>query len=206
MVRLGKWLCRLGFMPGSSGNLSVRLDAQRLLVTPTGASKYLLRAADLVTVDLEGRQLTGTARVTSEIGMHLAVYRQRADVQAVIHSHPPVATAFACTGRGLDEVLCQEAIMTVGSIPLAGYATTGTEEVAASLEPFLAKHDAILMANHGAVSFGPTLLDAFLKMETIEHLAHIHLVAHQLGSVRTLKQEQMEQVFRAKERYLANAT
>ncbi len=205
MVRLGKWLCRLGFMPGSSGNLSVRLDAQRLLVTPTGASKYLLRAADLVTVDLDGRQLTGTARVTSEIGMHLAVYRQRADVEAVIHSHPPVATAFACTGRGLDEVLCQEAIMTVGSIPLAGYATTGTEEVAASLEPFLAKHDAILMANHGAVSFGPTLLDAFLKMETIEHLAHIHLVAHQLGSARTLKREQMEQVFLAKERYVSNA-
>ena len=205
MVRVGRWLCRLGYMPATSGNLSVRLDERRLLVTPTGASKYLLRAADLVTVDLEGRQITGSMRVTSEIGMHLAIYRRRADVEAVIHSHPPIATAFACTGRGLDEVLCQEAIMTVGSVPLARYATTGTQEVAESLEPFLADHEAILMANHGAVTYGPTLLDAFLKMETIEHLANIHLVAHQLGSVRTLKQEQMEQVFRARAKYLANA-
>ena len=205
MVRLGRWLCRLGFMPATSGNLSVRLDAHRLLATPTGASKYLLRAADLVIVDLDGRQLSGSASVTSEIGMHLAIYRRRADIEAVIHSHPPVATAFACTGRGLDEVLCQEAIMTVGSVPLARYATTGTQEVAASLEPFLDHHDAILMANHGAVACGPTLLDAFYKTETIEHLANIHLVAHQLGSVRVLEQEQMEQVFRARERYVSNA-
>ncbi len=205
MVRCGRWLCRLGFMPATSGNLSVRLDEQRLLATPTAASKYLLRAADLVTLDLEGRQLSGSARVTSEIGMHLAIYRRRADVEAVIHSHPPVATAFACTGRGLDEVLCQEAIMTVGSVPLASYATTGTQEVASSLEPFIAEHEAILMANHGAVTYGPTLLDAFHKMETIEHLANIHLVAHQLGSVRTLKKEQLEQVFRAKEKYVSNA-
>jgi L-fuculose-phosphate aldolase len=92
IVRFSKWLYRLGFMPGTSGNLSVRLDDERLLATPTGVSKYLLRSADLVIVDLEGRQLAGPRRVTSEIGMHLAIYCQRADIQAVIHSHPPVAT------------------------------------------------------------------------------------------------------------------
>jgi L-fuculose-phosphate aldolase len=206
LVRFGRWLSRLGFMPGTSGNLSVRLDRQRLLVTPTGASKYLLKPADMVIVDLEGRHLAGSRRATSELGMHLAVYRHRDDVNAVIHSHPPVATAFACTGRALDEVLCQEAAMTLGTVPLAGYATTGTEEVAASLVPFLADHQAILMANHGAVSYGDTLLDAFLKMETLEHLAVIRLAAHQLGSTRALTPGQLEQLMRAKTKYVQNAS
>src|ERR1700748_3714724 len=120
LVQFGKWLSRLGFMPGTAGNLSVRLDDERLLVTPTGMSKYLMRSADMVIVDLKGRQLAGTTKVTSEIGMHLAVYEHREDVDAVIHSHPPTAPAFACAGRALDEMLCQEAVMTLGVVPLAG--------------------------------------------------------------------------------------
>ena len=205
MVRFGKWLYRLGFMPGTSGNLSVRLDRERLLVTPTGASKYLLRSSEMVIVDLEGRHLGGSRKATSELGMHLAVYRQRDDVGAVIHAHPPVATAFACSGRALDEMLCQEAAMTLGPVPLASYATTGTEEVAASLEPLIADHQAILMANHGAVSYGATLLDAFLKMETVEHLAVIRLASHQLGPAQILTPEQLQQLVRAKAKYLQNA-
>jgi L-fuculose-phosphate aldolase len=199
-------LYRLGFMPGASGNLSVRLDDQRLLVTPTGVSKFLLRSADMVIVDLQGRQLDGYRKVTSEVSMHLAVYRHRDDVTAVIHSHPPIATAFACVGRGLEEMLCQEAVMTLGVVPLAKYATTGTEEVAASLAPFIRDHDAILMANHGAVSYGTTILEAFQKMEIVEHLANIALVAHQLGAPRALKHEQIEQLRDAKTRYLQNTT
>lgn len=114
LVRFGKWLYRLGYMPATSGNLSVRLDQNRLLVTPTGASKYLVRSGDMVVVDLDGRQKEGTRRATSELGMHLAFYREREDVQAVIHAHPPVATAFACAGWALDELICQEAAMTLG--------------------------------------------------------------------------------------------
>jgi L-fuculose-phosphate aldolase len=205
LVRFSKRLCRLGFMPGTSGNLSVRLDRERLLATPTGAGKCELRSADMVIVDLEGRQLAGSRRVTSEIGMHLAIYGEREDVEAVIHSHPPIATAFACAGQPLDEMLCQEAVMTLGSVPLASYATTGTDEVAASLAPLIPNHDAILMANHGAVTCGRSLSDAFFKMETLEHIAQIRLVVHQLGSVRTLKEEQAERLLRAKERYLQNA-
>ena len=191
-------------MPGTSGNLSVRMDDSRLLVTPTGVSKFLLRSADIVIVDLEGRQLDGYRRMTSEVSMHLAVYRHRDDVTAVIHSHPPIATAFACVGRGLEEILCQEAVMTLGVVPLATYAATGTEEVAASLAPFIPDHDAILLANHGAVSCGRTLLEAFQKMEIVEHLANITLVAHQLGAPRTLKHEQIKQLRDAKTRYLQN--
>ena len=205
LVRFGKWLSRLGFMPGTSGNLSVRLDEERLLVTPTGMSKFLLKPSDMVIVDLEGRLLFGTRKVTSEIGMHLAIYEMRNDISAVIHSHPPIATGFACAGKGLDEVLCQEGVMTLGAVPLAKYATTGTGEVAASLGPFLRGHEAILMANHGAVTYGSDLLEAFLRMETVEHLAHIELVAHQLGSPKPLSVNQIEQVRMAKARYLQNA-
>jgi L-fuculose-phosphate aldolase len=205
LVRFSKWLSRLGFAPGTSGNLSVRLDQDRLLVTPTGVSKALVRRADMVIVDLQGRLLCGTRRVTSEVGMHLAIYEKRTDVRAVIHSHPPIATAFACSGRALDEMLCQEAVMTVGRIPLAAYATTGTDEVADSLRPYITEHDAILLENHGAVSSGKNLLDAFMKMETIEHLAHVALVAHQLGSARPLRPEQIQELKSAKTRYLRNS-
>jgi L-fuculose-phosphate aldolase len=204
LVRFSRLLYRLGFMPGTSGNLSVRLDAHRLLVTPTGVSKFLLRAADIVIVDLDGRQLDGYRKMTSEVSMHLAIYRHRSDVSAVVHSHPPIATAFACVGRGLDEMLCQEAVMTLGVVPLATYAATGTEEVAASLAPFIPDHDAILLANHGAVSCGKSLLEAFQKMETVEHLANITLAAHRLGAPRTLEHEQIEQLRDAKIRYLQN--
>jgi L-fuculose-phosphate aldolase len=192
-------------MPGTSGNLSVRLDQHRLLVTPTGVSKFLLQSPDMVIVDLQGKLLEGSRKVTSEVSMHLEVYQQRDDVGAVVHSHPPVATAFACAGRGLEEMLCQEAVMTLGVVPLAKYATTGTDEVAASIAPFIPNHDAILMANHGAVSYGSTLLKAFQKMETVEHLAHVSLVAHQLGTPLALKREQIEQLRNAKAKYLRNA-
>ena len=205
VVLFSRLLHRCGFMPGTSGNLSVRLDEERLLVTPTGVSKFLLKPADMVIVDFQGRHLEGTRRVTSELSMHLAVYRQRADVGAVIHSHPPVATAFACAGRGLEEMLCQEAVMTLGAVPLARYATTGTSEVAESLTPWIEDHDAILMANHGAVSYGETLVEAFQRMETVEHLAQIALFAHQLGGPRVLKQEEIQQLRGAKARYLQAA-
>lgn len=205
IVRFGRWLSRLGYAPGTSGNLSVRLPGGHILVTPTGISKALLRPADMVLVDIEGRHLAGTRKATSELGMHLAVYRLRDDVQAVVHAHPPQATAFACTGRALDEMLCQEAAMALGPVPLAAYATTGTAEVAASLEPLIPGHQAILMANHGAVSYGPTVADAFYKMETVEHLAQIRLAVHQLGTPQPLTQRQLEQLVFARHRYLQNA-
>ena len=205
LVRFGKWLYRLGYMPATSGNLSVRLDQNRLLVTPSGASKYLLRSGDMVVVDLDGRRMEGAGRATSELGMHLAFYREREDVGAVIHAHPPVATGFACAGWALDELICQEAAMTLGPVPLARYATTGTDDVAESLRPLIPAYDTILLANHGAVACGATLLNAFQKMETLEHVAQIRLVAQQLGGYNTLEKAQELELSRARERYLPNA-
>lgn len=205
LVKFGRWLYRLGFMPGTSGNLSVRLSADRLLATPTGCSKYTLKSSDMVITDLEGRKVSGSRNVTSEINMHLAIYRARPDVHAVVHSHPPIATGFACAGRPLDEPICSEAIMSLGSVPLAPYATTGTDALAASLAPIIPHHSVILLANHGAVTYGESLLDAFLKMETLEHFAHICLVTHQLGSARPLQDQDIHDLLKARAKYLDKA-
>ena len=205
IVKFARRLYRLGFMPGTSGNLSVRLDSQLILATPTGASKSMLTKDDLVIVDLNGHQLYGSKKVTSEIGMHLAIYNRRPDIQSVIHSHPPISTAFACAGRALDKPLCSEAIMSLGIVPLAEYATTGTDEVAASLADLIPGHEAILMANHGVVTYGKTVLDAFMKMETVEHFAQISLIVDQLGSASFIDQDKVEDLMRAKVRYVLNA-
>jgi len=206
LTKFGRRLHRLGFMPGTSGNLSVRLDSEFILATPTGVSKSMLNRDDMVILDLQGRQVAGSRKVTSEIGMHLAVYNRRPDVRAVIHSHPPIATAFACAGRALDKPLCSEAIMTLGAVPLAPYATTGTDEVAASLADLIPDHEAILMANHGAVTYGKTVLDAYMKMETVEHFAQISLIVEQLGSASLIDPKNVDALMQAKMRYVLNAT
>jgi len=196
---------RLGYTPGTAGNLSVRLDRDLILATPTGCSKALLRATDMVIVDLEGHQLAGQRAVTSEIGMHLTVYRMRPDVEAVVHTHPPIATAFAACGKALDQPICSEILMTTGLVPLAPYATTGTEEVGQSLEPFIPSHDAVLLANHGLLTYGASLSQAFMKTETVEHFAQVCLTAHQLGGARLLSESDIQKLRDAKARYLKNA-
>lgn len=211
LARYARWMHRLGFAPGTAGNLSLRLpfgdrfNERRILATPTGCSKALLRPSDMVIVDLDGNFISGTRNVTSEIGMHLAVYRARPDVNAVVHAHPPISTGFASCGLALDAPLCAEIIMTLGKIPLAPYATTGTDEVAASLEPFLRDHDAILLANHGLVTYGKDLIDAFMKTEVCEHFAQVCLTARQLGCAKPLEPEALDKLALARASYRANA-
>jgi L-fuculose-phosphate aldolase len=206
LVRFGRWVHRLGYTPGTAGNLSVRLDEHLILATPTGCSKALLHSADMVIVDNDGHKLSGMRNVTSEIGMHLAVYRMRPDIQAIVHTHPPIATAFAACGKALDQPICAEIIMTTGLVPLAPYATTGTEEVSASLQPFIPGHDAILLANHGLLTYGPSLTDAFMKTETVEHFAQVCLSAHQLGGAIPLREADIEKLRQARVRYTFNAS
>ena len=206
LVRFGRWVHRLGYTPGTAGNLSVRLDDRLILATPTGCSKGLLHAVDMVLIDNDGHKLSGTRNVTSEIGMHLAVYRMRPDVQAIVHTHPPIATAFAACGKALDQPICSEILMTTGLVPLAPYATTGTEEVSASLEPFIPDHDAILLANHGLLTYGSSLPDAFMKTETVEHFAQVCLSAHQLGGATPLRDIDIAKLQQARARYKLNAS
>jgi L-fuculose-phosphate aldolase len=201
IVRYGRMLHERGFVAAMDGNLSVRLKHNRILVTPTCVSKGAMRPADMVVVDCEGQQLAGRRHVTSEIGMHLLIYNRRPDVQAIVHAHPPTATGFAAAGIALTEPLVCEVVMGLGCIPLARYGTPGTSELAQTLEPYVDDYDAILMSNHGVVTYGDTLEHAYMKMETVEHFAQIALVTHLLGRQQPLAEVEIEKLILARSKY-----
>ncbi|PYV46344.1 MAG: class II aldolase family protein [Acidobacteria bacterium] len=190
-----------GFIAACDGNLSVRLDRHRVLVTPTAMSKGMMKPADLVIVDMAGRKLEGRREVTSEIGMHLLIYRMRPDIHGIVHAHPRTATGFAAAGIALDQPLVCEVVIGLGQIPLAPYGTPGTPELAATLEPLIPDFDAILMANHGVVTYGADLQSAYMKMETVEHFAQIALVSHLLGRQQPLEGAEIEKLVVARNKY-----
>ncbi|HZD94295.1 MAG TPA: class II aldolase/adducin family protein [Candidatus Sulfotelmatobacter sp.] len=204
LVRFGKMLHAQGFVAATDGNLSVRLDQERVLVTPTCVSKGMMEPQDMVVVDLNGRKLSGGHNPSSEIVMHLTIYRMRPDVGAVVHAHPCTATAFASAGMALDEPLCSEIVITLGSVPLAPYATTGTMALSDSLCPYIPFHDAILMANHGVVAYGEDLCRAYMRMEAVEHYAKIVLATRQLGSARSLDSQELEKLVAVRSQYGKN--
>src|SRR6476469_2121778 len=172
LARFGKMLHANGFVAATDGNLSVRLDRDRVLVTPTCFSKGMMRP----------------------------------DVGAVVHAHPCTATGFASAGIALDEPLCSEIVITLGAVPLAPYATTGTTELSDSLRPFIPYHDAILMANHGVVTYGEDLCRAYMRMEAVEHYAKIVMTTRQLGTARSLGSRELEKLFEVRSQYSKTVT
>jgi ribulose-5-phosphate 4-epimerase/fuculose-1-phosphate aldolase len=170
ICKIGQQMYERGYVIACEGNLSVRLDGDRILVTPSGACKGDLAPQDLLVVDLEGAVTCGTGQPSSEMQMHLLYYRSRPDVRAVCHGHPPAATGFAVAGRALEEAILPEVVISLGKVPLAPYGTPGTLELCAGLEPLVFKHDAILLENHGVVTSGKDLITAYYHMETVERL------------------------------------
>jgi L-fuculose-phosphate aldolase len=154
-VSFGRMLHHRGYVAATDGNLSVRLDEERILAAPTAMSKGALRPADMVIVDPAGRQVAWRHRVSSEISMHLLIYKLRPDVRGIVHAHPRTATGFAAAGIALNQPLVCEVVIGLGSIPLARYGTPGTSELCESLEPLIPQYDAILMSNHGVVTYLP---------------------------------------------------
>jgi len=205
IVRYGRMLHERGFVAATDGNLSVRLGENRILSTPTCMSKGGMRPRDLVIVDLAGRLVSGTRRVSSEIGMHLLIYRLRPDVKGIVHAHPPTATGFAAAGVALNQPLVCEVVIGLGSIPLAKYGTPGTDELTDALEPLVPGFDAILMSNHGVVAYGSDLEQAYMKMETVEHFARIALVTHQLGHQEPLGPSELEKLVVVRAKYMNGA-
>ena len=186
MVRVCRRLHEAGLVAGQDGNVSVRLAGGSLLVTPAGASKVDVTEDDLVEVSLNGAHLAGHREASSELGMHLAVYAVRPDVTAVVHAHPPVATGLGVAGLDLMSDVLPESIFHLGAVPLVPYAQPGTPALARAMEPFLAHHDAFLLAHHGATTVGPSLLLAHQRMESLEHAARILAAAHAFGGVNEL--------------------
>jgi L-fuculose-phosphate aldolase len=201
LVEFGRMLHAQGFVAATDGNLSVRMDRDRIMITPSGVSKGMMQTEEMVIVDLDGEKLSGAGRPSSEIMMHLTIYRMRPEIGAVVHAHPCTATAFASAGMALDEPLCSEVVITLGAVPLAPYATTGTKELSDSLRPFIPDHNAILMANHGVVTYGADLRQAYLRMEAVEHYANIVLAARQLGCTRALVEQELEKLVEVRSRY-----
>src|ERR1019366_4527718 len=203
IVKLGRWLHAEGYVAAMDGNISCRVNGGMILATPTCISKGMMEPEDLVLVDLMGNKLEGNREVSSEIQMHALIYRMRPEIRGVVHAHPPTATGFAAAGMALDRALVSEIVVALGSVPLANYGTPGTPELLEALEPFIPGHDAILMANHGAVTYAEDVLHAYMHMETVEHFAKISLVAHVLGRQEPLSGENVDKLRTMRQKYLA---
>ncbi len=201
IVEIGRLVYQKGWVAANDGNITVRLDAERILATPTGVSKGMMHPDDLIVVDMQGNKISGRKERTSEILMHLKVYELRPDVRSVLHAHPPVATGFAAAGRPLNLALLPEVIIGLGCVPLADYGLPGTSALTDPLVPYIPKYDAIMMGNHGAVSYGEDVYKAFFRMETVEHFARISLVAELLGGPTVLPQVEVDKLFDSRARY-----
>lgn len=191
IVEVGRRLYARGYTASNDGNISARLDERRLLMTPKSVCKGFMTPDMLCITDLDGRKLAGERDPSSEMQMHLEVYRQRPDAHAVVHAHPPVATAFAVAGIPLDRAVLAEVVTTLGSVPIAEYATPSTKELPEAVGKYVRAHDGMLLANHGALTLGADLFSAYYKMETIEHFANISFVARMLGGERLLSREEV---------------
>ena len=205
IVEIGARVHERGYVAAYDGNISARLDNQRVLSTPTTICKGMMAADDLVICDYDGKKVSGRRNVTSEIAMHLLIYRRRPDVHAVVHAHPPTATGYAAAGMALNKALISEVVLNFGCIPLASYGTPGTPELTEALLPLVGSYDAILMANHGVVTYGPDLMRAYFKMETVEHFAKISLVTELLGRQVLLSGAEVDKLLAARAGYFGAA-
>ena len=191
IVQVCRRLYECGLIAGPEGNVATRLPDGLVLVTPAGASKIDIQEDDLVVVSPGGTLVAGVGRPSSELGMHLRIYARRPDIRAVVHAHPPRATAFAVAGEDLMQPVLPAIVVQTGGVPLVPYATPGSDALADALEPFLPHHDAFLMANHGATTIGPSISIAHQRMESLEHGARIVFAARLLGRVTPLTDAQM---------------
>ena len=195
VCRVGKLLYDRGYVAANDGNISVKVAENRLLITPSGVSKGRMTPEMLLVTDMDGIVIEGERHPSSEGKMHLEVYRGRPDVNAVVHAHPPVATAFAVCRRGLETPYLSELVAGLGQVLCTpSFAMLSTEEVPQSVRPYLADHNALLLANHGALAWGGDLWEAFDRLETVEHTAKIVLNAQLLGGGVPLTEEEVERL------------
>ena len=198
-------MCQLlyhrGYVVGHDGNVSIRLAEDRMLITPSGVNKGRMTPNMLVLCDLQGQVLEGERYPSSEMAMHLLLYRERPEVGAVVHAHPPIATAFSICHRPLRECYLTEMVGGLGEVPVAPFAMPSTQEVPESIRPFVRDHSALLLANHGALAWGRDLWEAFDRMETVEHTAKVYAQVQQLGGGVELTPRQQEQLLSLSSKY-----
>lgn len=200
-LQLRKAICDVGrrlydknLALATDGNISVRLGPDRYLCTPSGVAKGRMEVNDLIIADGSGKKLEGAGKVTSEFTTHLVCYRERPDIHAVVHAHPPKAIGLSIAEVDLTELVLPEVVYTIGGIPTAGYATPGTAEGGEAIVELIRQCDAVMLDRHGAVTVGQDPYDALFKMEKVETAAESLLIAHLMGNVRRLNREQVEKL------------
>src|SRR5215218_4943650 len=201
MCDIGRRIWLKGFCAGNEGNHSYRIGTDRVLCTPTGISKGNLKPDDICTVDMEGKQVAGKRKRTSEILMHLAIYKARPDVKAVVHSHPPHATAFAIAGVELPTCIHPEAEVFLGAVKTARYVTPGDQRLGDSILPYVKDSNTILLQSHGVVCFHPDLEQTYYQLEIVDAYARILILAKQVGSIRPLAADEMKELLELKARF-----
>ncbi len=194
LAQFGERLYQRGLVAGTDGNLSARLSDGRIMITPSGLPKGFLSPEDMVVVDENGKILQGSRKPSSEMPMHLFVYRNRPDINSCIHSHAPYLTAFAIAGIQLAANILPEIVLSVGNIPLTAYAPPGTEEVAKSLEPHIEQNNAFALRNHGLLTIGHSLEEAYNRHETVEHYARIVYLARKLGELQNIPSDDFQRL------------
>lgn len=201
IVEVGKRVYARGYVASNDGNISARLDGDRILITPTGVSKGFMSVDDLIILDLDGKVLGGKKKQSSEANMHLQIYKDRPEVMSVCHAHPPYATGFAVAGIPLNKMVLPEVIIALGTVPVVEYGTTGTYELYGMISKYIKDYDAFLLANHGALTVGNSILNAYHKMETLDLAAMIQFIAQMLGKVNTLTKQQTDQLIGLREKF-----
>ena len=201
ICEVGRRMYARHLISGGDGNISALLDDGRIMATPTGMSKGFLEPDDIVITDRKGKKVKGKKEPSTELMIHLVSYKNRPDVRAVVHAHPQICTGFAVAGLPLDKALLAEVIVTFGCIPVAPYGTPSTEELANSIDEYIKKHDALLLANHGALTVGHELFSTYFKMETLEHFANINLIARMLGQENVLPANEVAKLAALRSRY-----
>jgi L-fuculose-phosphate aldolase len=190
-----------GWVAANDGNVSIKLGPNTVICTPTGMSKGYLTSDQLIKVDMDGNKIDGEMEPSSEVKMHLDVYKSKENIGAVVHAHPPFSTGFAVAGIALDECIMPEIIISLGSIPLTRFGTPSTSEIPDNIRPYLKEHDVFLLENHGALSIGKDVYQAYYRMESLELFAKINLVARMLGNVNVIGEDNVRKMIGLREKF-----
>lgn len=200
ICEVGRRMYQRGYVAANDGNISVKISEKEIIITPTGVSKGFMTPEMLIKIDPEGNVLEGNLKPSSETKMHLRVYQERSDIEAVVHAHPPYGTSFAIAGQPLDKKIMPEAILLLGSVPVARYGTPSTHELPDAISDYINEYNAVLLENHGVLTWGKDLKEAYFRMESVEFYAQVMMITRELEGVRELSPENIEKLLRLKEK------
>jgi L-fuculose-phosphate aldolase len=202
IIEIGRRMYMKGFVAANDGNISCRVSPNEILCTPTGVSKGFLTPDMLVRVDMSGKVISGKMKPSSEVKMHLRVYQELPETMAVTHAHPPVATSFAIAGIPLDRAILPESVVILGTVPIAKYALTGSTEVPDSIAPYVKNYNAVLLANHGALTWGRSIDEAFYRLEEVEYFAQVTMNVYSiLGRSNELSCSQVQELMKVRNKF-----